>query len=331
MSFQEPFTSPLEVLSELPLLDPSPILNARSSFSDILQKNDPRFAIILGPCSIDDPKAALEYAERLTELQKEVESQFLLIMRVYLEKPRTSLGWSGFLNEPNHRFDPEEGVRQGRKLLLQINDLKVPMATEFTSPFTALYLEDLITWGCIGARTSYSVLHRQLASYLPMPMGIKNSLEGCIASAVNGIKFASMPQKAFGINTEGKISLIHSSGNPNCHLVLRGGTFTGPNYDIPSLKQALSLLEEADLPQKILIDCTHSNSGKNPKRQLEVFKKLMRYREKGIKAIFGCMLESYLIAGNQKQPINYGQSLTDPCIGWEETKKSILEFAQCYV
>lgn len=321
------FISPSSILNELPGTLPP----ARISFSNILNGTDPRFVIILGPCSIDDPKAALDYAHRLSQLQKEVESHFLLLMRVYLEKPRTSHGWSGFLNEPNRQFNPEEGIRLGRKLLLEIGSLGIPIATEFLSPFTAPYLQDLITWGSIGARTSTSVLHRQLASQLPMPVGFKNSLDGCIPSAINGIKMASLPQTSFGLNPDGHISLITSKGNPDCHLVLRGGTFTGPNYDIPSIKNALQLLEDANLPQKILIDCSHQNSGKNPKRQIEVFKKVMRYREKGIKSIFGCMLESYIQGGSQKTPIHYGQSLTDPCISWEETYKLVTEFAQCYV
>ena len=332
MSFQaQEFRSPESILHEKPLLDSAAIQESRIQFNKILEKKDARFVIILGPCSIDDPHAALDYAQKVAELQAQVESQFLLVMRVYLEKPRTSLGWTGFLNEPHQNYNPLEGILQGRQLLLSIHALRVPIATEFLSPFTAPYISDLITWGCIGARTSVSAVHRQLAAISPMPVGFKNTLEGCFNAPVNGILFARKAQTVMGIGPNGRLSLIQTKGNPYCHLVLRGGTLTGPNYDIPSLKSALLCLENANLPQRLLIDCSHHNSGKNHKKQIEIFQQVMHYREKGLDQIFGCMIESYLVSGHQNEPLNYGQSLTDPCLGWEETKQLILAYAKCTV
>lgn len=332
MSFQcEEFIPPQKISLELPIPDPAFIEQSRSDLIRILQKKEAKFLIILGPCSIDHPQAALDYAHLIAELQREVSDHFYLIMRVYLEKPRTSLGWTGFMMEPNNVFDPLEGIYKSRALLCAINKMHVPIGTEFLSPFTAPFISDLVTWGCIGARTCYSVLHRQMAAALPMPVGFKNSLEGCLFGPVHGIKIAAKEQQILGINPAGKLSLLSTQGNPNCHLVLRGGSFTGPNYDLPSIQSALQILEEMQLHPRLLLDCSHHNSGKNHEKQIEIFQKLMEYRDKGMHQIFGAMIESYLVSGNQKEPLTFGQSLTDPCLGWNETKQLILDFAQCSV
>lgn len=301
------------------------ISQSRKTVQEILQGHDPRLLCIVGPCSIHDFQSAKEFAYQLSQLAQEVSSCFFLVMRVYFEKPRTLTGWKGFLYDPllNGSHDIHLGIQWTRQLLLELATLEVPAATEFLDPLTAFYYDDLITWGSIGARTSSSQPHRQMASILPMPIGIKNGLAGNISAAVNGVRVASLPHTYVGLSPQCQPSIIQSNGNSYTHLVLRGGEH-GPNYDAFSVREALRRLENASLHPRLLIDCSHQNSGKRYDKQPLVFHSIMEQIQQGNSAIRGLLIESHLYAGSQPMPSNshslqYGVSLTDACLDWDKT------------
>lgn len=301
----------------------------RETVSAILEGRDERRLLIVGPCSIHDPAAAKEYALRLKELSSEIASHFFIIMRTYCEKARTTLGWKGFLYDPflDGSQAIEEGIRMTRTLMLDIAEIGIPMGTEFLDPLTAFYYDDLITWGSIGARTSSSQPHRQLASALRMPVGFKNGIAGNTSAAIQGMISASHPQTYPGINPSGIPSIVQTNGNPNTHLVLRGGE-TGPNYDPSSVQEVIRKLNGSHLPCQIIVDCSHHNSGKKHREQEISFRSVIEQVKNRTEAIRGLMLESHLFEGQQPHENNpsflqYGISITDSCLDWESTSSLI--------
>ncbi len=323
-----PIFSPRELMMRLPS---SPrtrdtVLAARRQIQQILDGKDPRPMAIVGPCSIHDTKAGLEYASRLAQLARRIQDRIFLVMRVYFEKPRTSIGWKGLIHDPhlNGSFDMATGLRIAREFLLQVNDMGLPAATEFVDTSTPQYIADLVSWAAIGARTAESQTHRQMASGLSMPVGFKNGTGGTIQLAVDAIVAAQYPHSFLGIDYEGRNSQVVTKGNPWGHLVLRGGA-RGPNYDAQSVAYAIDLLKKAGVRPNLIIDCSHGNSGKDHTKQPVVFRDVMQQRLAGNKHIVGIMLESHLFPGNQKlegdpSKLKYGVSITDACIGWEETE-----------
>ena len=305
------------------------IKKSRSIASDILLGNDPRIVCIVGPCSIHDVKSARDYAERLKYLSHEVKDSLFLVMRVYCEKPRTKGNWKGLLYDPD--LDGSNDIAKGlfltRRLLLDLTTLEVPCAAEFLDPLAVSYFDDLITWGFIGARTASSQTHRQLASSFAFPIGFKNNVYGEIDSAINGILTARQPHVYLGIDESGSIAVQQSEGNPWTHLVLRGSE-SKTNYDPVSIATALETLNKNHLEPRLMIDCSHGNSGKDHRRQRPIFDSILHQIKTGDE-IFGLMLESHLLAGKQPQldpqELAYGCSITDPCIGWEETEELLLE------
>lgn len=333
---EKPFITPCDLKASLPL---SPemvafIEDSRAQIRAILDGRDSRLLLLTGPCSIHDVRGALLYADRLKELSNQVSSQFLVVMRAYIEKPRTALGWKGLLHDPN--LDGTDSLEQGlhitRKLLIELAEKGIPAACEFLDPLTAAYNGDLISWGCIGARTSASQIHRQVASLLPMPIAFKNSTEGNIEIAVNGCLYASQSHKFLSMHEAGHIALIESKGNPDTHIVLRGAE-EKPNYDAQSIQTALKLLEKSHLPKRLIIDCSHGNSRKQHEQQMTVFRSVMEQVRSGTKEIKGLMLESYLKSGHQPhygkaEELMYDVSITDPCLSFEETEALILSEAK---
>lgn len=305
------------------------VLKGRGTLFRILDRKDPRLFVIIGPCSIHDPKAALEYAEKLKALSNQIEDRLFVVMRVYFEKPRTTVGWKGLINDPlmDGSFQVEEGLRRARKLLMQITELGLPTATETLDPFTPQYLSDLVCWAAIGARTTESQTHREMASGLSTPVGFKNGTDGNIQVAMDAIQAAANPHHFLGIDTQGKVSVFKTKGNPYCHVVLRGGN-QGPNYDPVSIQKTEELLAQARLPQRIVVDCSHGNSSKDHKKQPIVFESCIDQVAAGNRSIIGFMVESHLFEGNQPIPqdlsqLKYGISVTDKCIDWKTTEEML--------
>ncbi|MGK5594881.1 MAG: 3-deoxy-7-phosphoheptulonate synthase [Parachlamydiaceae bacterium] len=298
----------------------------RQTIRNILSGQDRRLLLIVGPCSIHDVKGALEYAKRLKNLQSSCPSLFL-VMRTYFEKARSSFGWKGLLYDPflDGTHQVEEGLRLTRRFLIDLANQEIPAACEFLEPAFARYMSDLISWGCIGARTVTSQIHRQLASQLDMPVGFKNTPEGSIEAAINAIATACQPQTFLGINDDGKIAIQRSEGNPYSHLVLRGSQ-QGPNYATAHVSLAFNLLEKMDLPQRVIIDCSHDNSAKKADQQPMVFSSVIQQVGEGNAGVRGAMLESYLLPKNQplQQALQYGVSITDECLSWEQTENLLL-------
>lgn len=310
------------------------IQNSRTSVEQILKGLDPRFLLIAGPCSIHDIEQAKEFAMNLKELDPEILSQFFVVMRVYCEKPRTKTGWKGFLYDPylNGSNQIKHGIEETRRLLLDLAHLGVPTATEFLDPITAFYFDDLITWGSIGARTSSSQTHRQMASGLQMPIGMKNGIAGNVSAAINAVIAASHPHTYVGINENGFKSIIHTKGNSNAHVVLRGGE-SGPNFDPRSISSAINKLQKAKLAPRLVIDCSHHNSDKQFYNQPDVFRSVIEQVVEGNTSIRGCMLESHLFSGNQHLTLDpshleYGVSITDSCLDWKTTHQLLLSGAR---
>lgn len=328
-----PITSPKNLKDLMPVSDSviETVLNARNAIKSILEGEDSRLLMIVGPCSIHDPKAAIEYAERLKKLADEVSETVLVVMRVYFEKPRTTVGWKGLINDPeldgSHKIN--KGIELARRLLLDINALGLPCATETLDPITPQYLADLISWSAIGARTTESQTHREMASGLSMPVGFKNGTDGGLNVALNAMKSALQPHHFLGINNEGLSSAIQTSGNRNLHLVLRGGS-NGPNYDAVSIQKATEFLASEGLPEVIMIDCNHANSGKDPSRQELVLRDAVHQIKNGDNSIIGIMIESNINGGNQpiSASLQYGVSITDACLDWENTNRIILNAHQ---
>ena len=327
---------PDDYLAELPITPEATALVARSrrELEDILAGRDDRMAMLVGPCSIHDEKAGLEYAEKLADLSRRVNDRILVVMRVYFEKPRTTVGWKGLINDPNLNgtFDVATGLRRARKFLLRVAGMGLASGTEFLDPFTPQYLADLVSWGAIGARTTESQTHRQMASGLSMPIGFKNGTGGTLQIAVDAMVAAQSPHAFLGIDGEGRASIVHTRGNRAGHLILRGGS-GGPNYDAESVATACGLLGAAGVTPNLVIDCSHANSNKDHNRQPIVFRDVIRQRTDGNRAIGGIMLESHLRPGAQKlidgvEGLEYGVSITDACIDWNTTEELLLEAHQ---
>jgi len=321
-----PLLSPDALLDELPLggEQADVVLDGRRGVQAILEGNDERLLAVVGPCSVHDPEATLDYAARLAKLARALEGDLLVAMRVYFEKPRTTIGWKGLINDPHldGSGDVGEGLRLARRVLLGVLDAGLPVGCEFLDPITPQYIADAVSWGAIGARTTESQIHRQLGSGLSMPVGFKNRTDGNVQVAVDAVRAAAARHAFAGIDPTGSPAILYTSGNPDCHIILRGGKGE-PNYDAAHVASALSLLEAAALPARVMIDVSHDNSGKDPEAQPAVAAAVAEQVGAGNRAIAGVMVESFLIAGRQDPrpmpELRYGQSITDGCIGWETT------------
>ena len=324
--------SPEQLHDELPLSEAAKqnVLAGREAIKRILDRADRRFFVVVGPCSIHDPAAAIDYGRRLAALAKEVADTIFVVMRVYFEKPRTTVGWKGLINDPDldDSFHIEKGLRIARKLLLDLNELGLPCATEALDPITPQYLADLVSWSAIGARTTESQTHREMASGLSMPVGIKNGTDGSRGVAINALVSVSQPHAFLGIDPEGRCALTYTRGNRYAHIVLRGGA-AAPNYDTVSVALTEQELEKAGLPKSIMIDCSHGNSQKDPARQPLVLADVVHQIIEGNRSIIGAMVESNLGWGTQpladRSQLRYGVSITDPCIDWPTTEKALRE------
>jgi 3-deoxy-7-phosphoheptulonate synthase len=336
-------TDDLRVKGYRPLMEPSrlkqdlaiseaahgTVLSGRHAIEGILSKKDKRLLVIVGPCSIHDEKAAYEYAGKLRKIRERVDEALCIVMRVYFEKPRTSVGWKGLINDPrmDDTCDIVEGLQKARKILLRINEIGVPAATEFLETITPQYVADLVSWACIGARTTESQTHREMASGLSMAVGFKNGTDGNLSAAINAILAAKTGQSFLGIDQNGHTCIVQTGGNPWAHIVLRGGR--RPNYDPISLEEARLTLIEKNLPETIMVDCSHGNSRKKFQGQSIVWRNVIDQYISGNDAIIGLMLESNLHEGNQKfsgdfNALQYGVSITDECISWETTERLLL-------
>jgi 3-deoxy-7-phosphoheptulonate synthase len=310
------------------------VVEARQTIRDILDGRDSRLLMIVGPCSIHDPVAGMEYAQRLAELRRELMDSLVIVMRVYFEKPRTTIGWKGLIYDPNldGSADIGRGLQAARRLLLAINTMAVPTATEMLDPIVPQYLADLVSWASIGARTTESQIHRQMASGLSMPVGFKNRTDGDIQVAIEALKASRQPHAFLGIDGEGRSCVVKTLGNPWGHLILRGSQ-AGPNFDAAILQDAARRLRAVDLEPRIMVDCSHGNSGRRPEAQEDVVKRCLEARAAGSPELFGLMLESNLVAGSQSIPerisqLKYGVSITDACMGWDETARILRETAR---
>lgn len=314
---------PIAHLYELPISEKAAELvhQTRQEIADLVHGKDNRLLVIIGPCSIHDTQAALEYAERLLPLRKRYEKELLIVMRVYFEKPRTTVGWKGLINDPHldGSFDINYGLRQARKLLLTLNNMGMPASTEFLDMITPQYYADLISWGAIGARTTESQVHRELSSGLSCPVGFKNGTDGNLKIAIDAIGAASHPHHFLSVTKTGHSAIVHTAGNRDCHVILRGGK--EPNYSSEHVKSAAEQLNQAGQTPKIMIDFSHANSRKDYTRQMVVAQDVARQLRDGEDNIMGVMVESHLMEGRQDKPENYGQSITDACIGWESTEE----------
>jgi len=330
---QQVLIEPTELKSKLPLTGQAlkTLKSSRQVIRNILDRVDDRLMLVVGPCSIHDPIAALDYAKRLRDLSRKVGDKIFIIMRVYFEKPRTTTGWKGLINDPylNDSFNISDGLEISRQLLLQILDLGVPTATEALDPISPQYLHDLISWSAVGARTTESQTHREMASGLSSAVGFKNGTDGSLDVAINALAAASQPHSFLGINEKGQVSIVETHGNKYCHVVLRGGS-NGQNYDASSIKEAENALFSAELTQNIMIDCSHANSNKNPENQLEVVTDVIKQLSEGNRSIIGLMVESNIEHGNQKltsdlDSLLYGVSITDACIDWPTTERLCMQ------
>jgi 3-deoxy-7-phosphoheptulonate synthase len=331
---QERLITPDELKAALPVDEAlvAVVSDHRRAVEYILQGKDHRLLIVTGPCSIHDPVAARDYAERLSVLAGELSGQLLIVMRTYFEKPRTTVGWKGLINDPHldDSFRIDDGLRIARQLLLDLARLGLPLATEALDPITPQYLHDLISWSAIGARTTESQTHREMASGLSSAVGFKNGTDGSLETAINALKSVAAPHRFLGINASGEVSVFHTRGNANAHIVLRGGS-SGPNYDTANVRRCEAQMKAAGLPARIMIDCSHANSSKDHNRQVLVARDVAEQIERGNSSIIGLMLESHLQAGNQplraRDQLRYGISVTDACIDWETTESLLRELA----
>ena len=328
----KPLVPPKALKEELPVNESSTktVIFGRKCIDNILEGIDRRLLVIVGPCSIHDEKAAYEYAERLNEMRKKVEQTMVVVMRVYFEKPRTSVGWKGLINDPNldGTCDIQEGLRKARRILRRITEIGMPAGTELLETITPQYVDDLISWAAIGARTTESQIHREMSSGLSMPVGFKNATDGNLSTAINAMLAARAPQAFLGIDQEGQTCIVQTIGNSSGHVVLRGGN--RPNYDALSIEEAHLDLVSRDLPAKIMVDCSHANSKKRYQGQAVVWRNILHQFINGNDAIMGMMLESNLHEGNQKftgshADLKHGVSITDECISWEATEQLLLD------
>ena len=323
--------SPRELRAQTPSTDAmsATVARSRERIIRILRQEDPRLLVVIGPCSIHDRKSALEYAERLNAMRKEFAGQMEIVMRVYFEKPRTTIGWKGMINDPHldGSQDIETGLKIARELLLEIVGMGLPAATEFLDPIVPQYIADLISWAAIGARTTESQTHREMASGLSMPVGLKNGTDGSLQVAIDAMGAARHSHSFLGINEDGVTSIVRTTGNPHVHAVLRGGR-AKTNYDAESIRAAEDKLISEKLPPVLMVDCSHANSEKKFARQEEVWHSVIQQRVEGTRSVIGLMVESSLVEGNQPIPKNlkdlkYGVSITDSCIGWETTERML--------
>ncbi|MDC0612676.1 3-deoxy-7-phosphoheptulonate synthase [Vibrio sp.] len=323
---QQVLITPNELKEKIPLSDKAHdfVKEARKTIADIIHKRDHRLLVVCGPCSIHDLDAAREYAKKFKQLSEELKDQIYLVMRVYFEKPRTTVGWKGLINDPHMdgTFDIEHGLHLGRQLLVELAEMEIPLATEALDPISPQYLSDTFSWAAIGARTTESQTHREMASGLSMPIGFKNGTDGSLSTAINAMQAASSSHRFMGINTEGQVALLTTQGNRNGHVILRGGKQT--NYDSVSVAECEEEMHNAKLEPSLMIDCSHANSRKDYRRQPLVAEDAIHQIRQGNKSIIGLMIESHINAGNQSadQPLSemkYGVSITDACIDWETT------------
>jgi 3-deoxy-7-phosphoheptulonate synthase len=325
---------PETLMEELPLGPEraKSVVRCREEVVEVLHGRDPRLMVVVGPCSVHDPKAALEYARRLSATAKQLRENLLIVMRVYFEKPRTTTGWKGLINDPHldNSGDVNAGLRIARRLLLEVVDLDLAVGCEFLDPITPQYISDAVAWGAIGARTAESQTHRQLGSGLSMPIGFKNRTDGNIQVAVDAVRAASVPHAFAGIDDAGKPAILHTTGNPDCHIILRGGHGM-PNYHPPEVEDALVTLGIAGLAERLVIDASHDNSGKDPEKQFFAAGEIADQIADGNMAIVGAMLESFLVGGRQDllpgKKLTYGQSITDACLDWEDTASALERLA----
>ncbi len=328
-----PFEPPNAFLRRLPATPAisETVNRSREEIGAILNGEDDRMVMLVGPCSIHDETAGIEYAQRLAKLADRLNDRIAIVMRVYFEKPRTTIGWKGFINDPhmNGTFDVSHGLARARQFMLDVVDMGMPTATEWLDPITPQYLADIVSWGAIGARTVESQTHRQLASGLSMPIGFKNGTGGTIQIAVDALLAARTQHVFFGVDGDGRSSIVKTSGNPAGHIVLRGGK-TGPNYDVESVDSAIEALRASGENPNVVIDCSHANSNKDHNLQPVAFRNIMEQRTAGNRHIVGMMLESHLFEGSQALPadpsqLKYGVSITDACVGWDTTKDLLTE------
>jgi 3-deoxy-7-phosphoheptulonate synthase len=331
----KPLIPPAILMEELPLDDAgsATVARSREQVVDILAGRDDRLLVVVGPCSIHDPVAGLEYAGRLRKVADEHRGDLFVVMRVYFEKPRSTVGWKGLINDPHldGSFAINEGLRKGRRFLLDVTALGLPAGCEFLDPISPQFMADVVSWGAIGARTSESQIHRELASGLSMPVGFKNGTDGKVQVAIDAILASAHPHHFLSVTKQGVAAIIATRGNPDCHLILRGGN-AGPNYGPDHVAQAVDALARLGLPPRLMVDCSHGNSGKDHRRQPEVVQGVAAQLAAGSRQLFGVMLESFLVDGRQDledgRPPVFGQSITDACLGWERTLPLFGELAE---
>jgi 3-deoxy-7-phosphoheptulonate synthase len=329
-----PLLPPAILMEELPLGEEASatIAHGREHVQAVLRKRDDRLVAVVGPCSIHDPAAGIEYGRRLHELAEALREDIFVVMRVYFEKPRTIVGWKGLINDPHldESFKINDGLRRARRLLLDLAELGLPTGTEFLDPITPQFIADLVSWGAIGARTSESQVHRELASGLSMPVGFKNGTAGSVQLAIDAIRSAAHPHHFLSVTKQGVAAIVSTRGNDDCHLILRGGA-SGPNYDAGSIARTVEAMEKSGVAPRIVVDCSHANSDKQHARQPDVARAVAEQVAAGDRSIVGVMLESFLVEGRQDpkpgQPLVFGQSITDACISWDQTVPVLRDLA----
>ena len=329
-----PLLPPAILMEEIPVAEAGQkaIAGARQQAARVIRGEDDRLLVVVGPCSIHDPRAGLEYAKHLQKASAEFAEDLLVVMRVYFEKPRTTVGWKGLINDPNldGSFAINEGLRLARRFLVDVSDLGIPIGTEFLDPITPQFIADLVSWGAIGARTSESQVHRELASGLSMPVGFKNGTDGTVQIAIDAIRSSAHPHHFLSVTKQSVAAIVSTLGNPDCHVILRGGT-SGPNYSSEHVARVVDELESAGARGSVMVDCSHANSSKDYARQAAVASDLAGRIHSGSRGVFGVMLESFLVDGRQDHmgggELVYGQSITDACMGWERTLPVLAELA----
>jgi 3-deoxy-7-phosphoheptulonate synthase len=322
----KPLLPPAILMEEIPLPEAASrsVAESRSEVANIIDAKDDRLVVVVGPCSIHDPEAGLEYARRLKPVQERLAKDLKIVMRTYFEKPRTTVGWKGLINDPklDGSFAINQGLRVARTFLRDVVELGLPTALEFLDPITPQFMADLVTWGAIGARTTESQVHRELASGLSMPVGFKNGTGGTVQIAADAVRSAAEPHHFLSVTKQGLAAIVATKGNPHCHVILRGGS-NGPNYGAEAVASAVALLQKNKLPGKLMIDTSHANSGKDPAKQPEVAAAIASQIAGGSRTIFGVMIESFLVAGRQeigeRASMTFGQSVTDGCLSWDGT------------
>ena len=330
----KPLLPPAILMEEIPLGEAASraVAESRTEVADVIDGSDDRLVVVVGPCSIHDPEAGLEYARRLQPLTERLKGDLKIVMRTYFEKPRTTVGWKGLINDPklDGSFAINQGLRVARTFLRDVVELGMPTALEFLDPITPQFMADLVTWGAIGARTTESQVHRELASGLSMPVGFKNGTSGTVQIAADAVRSAAEPHHFLSVTKQGLAAIVATKGNPHCHVILRGGS-NGPNYGEESVAAAVALLGKNKLPGKLMIDTSHANSGKDPAKQPEVATAIARQVAGGSRSIFGVMIESFLVAGRQeigeRAGMTFGQSVTDGCLAWDTTVPVLEELA----